>query len=128
MEIPSRSEAWSLDPLLLPYPPSVNRYWRYANGRAYVTAEGKSYKAAVLQCVGRRPSPIADRVAIAINVYPPDRRARDIDNLLKALLDALTNAGVWVDDEQVDRIEIERREVVKGGALMVLISRYEGAT
>lgn len=109
----------------MPYPPSVNRYWRYANGRAYVTAEGKQYKAAVLQCVGRRPSPTPDRVCIVVDVYPPDRRARDIDNLLKALLDALTNAGVWMDDEQVDRIVIERRDVVKGGALMVCISKHE---
>ena len=54
-------------------------------------------------------------------VYPPDRRKRDIDGYLKALLDSLTHAGVWLDDEQVDSIYITRGEVVKGGKAVVEI-------
>jgi crossover junction endodeoxyribonuclease RusA len=103
----------------------VNVYWRYARGKVYLTEAAKQYKAAVLQCVGRRPTPIADLVLVEVDVYPPDTLDRDIDNLLKATLDALTNAGVWVDDVQVKRLVIEQLDVVKGGALMVSISKYE---
>jgi len=36
----------------------------------------------------------------------PDRRRRDLDNLLKSLLDAITHAGIWDDDSQVKHLEI----------------------
>lgn len=64
---------------------------------------------------------IDSRVKINVRVYPPDRRKRDIDGYLKALLDSLTHAGVWLDDEQVDSIYITRGEVVKGGKAVVEI-------
>lgn len=32
----------------------------------------------------------------------------DLDNLAKAVMDALTNAGVWLDDKQVASLEIEK--------------------
>jgi len=31
-------------------------------------------------------------------VEPPDRRGREVDNLMKVVKDALTDAGFWVDD------------------------------
>jgi crossover junction endodeoxyribonuclease RusA len=33
--------------------------------------------------------------------YPPDHRRRDLDNLAKAILDALQHAGVYGNDCQV---------------------------
>lgn len=56
-----------------------------------------------------------------IYAMPPDRRRRDIDNLLKACFDSITHAGIWQDDSQVDRIEIERGDIISGGALMIEI-------
>ena len=49
----------------------------------------------------------------------PDKRRRDLDNLLKATLDSLTHAGVWSDDSQIDALSIRRFPI--GGMLKVRI-------
>ncbi|WP_435781508.1 RusA family crossover junction endodeoxyribonuclease, partial [Escherichia coli] len=46
---------------------------------------------------------------------------RDLDNILKAPLDALTHAGLLMDDEQFDEINIVRAQPVSGGRLGVKI-------
>lgn len=42
-----------------------------------------------------------DRVAIVAIFFRPDRRALDVDNLMKLVMDAATKARVWKDDSQV---------------------------
>jgi crossover junction endodeoxyribonuclease RusA len=54
-------------------------------------------------------------------LYPRDRRKQDIDNRIKALWDALGEAGVFDDDEQIDVLQIERGEIKKGGGCLVYI-------
>ncbi|PZY33759.1 hypothetical protein DIV21_30370 [Escherichia coli] len=63
--------------------------------------------------------------------YPPtvntywDKRRRDLDNILKAPLDVLTHAGLLIDDEQFDEINIVRGQLVPGGRLGVKIYKIE---
>ena len=33
----------------LPFPPSLNHYWRHGSKGTYISAEGKAYRAAVLR-------------------------------------------------------------------------------
>lgn len=54
---------------------------------------------------------ITQRMKVALVLSPPDKRKRDLDNYLKATLDAMTHAGVFVDDSQIDALSIERGEV-----------------
>jgi crossover junction endodeoxyribonuclease RusA len=51
------------------------------------------------------------QVSVTIDAYPPDRRRRDLDNVLKAALDALTHCGIWADDSQVAELRIRRMPV-----------------
>ena len=118
---------------VLPWPPSVNRYWRHVNirGRGHCTlisADGRAYKRAVgyavlEQCAARKEplKTLTGRLAVSVLLHPPDRRARDIDNSAKSVLDALTSAKVWRDDEQVDRLELVRGTVISGGCAEVTI-------
>ena len=51
----------------------------------------------------------------------PDNRCRDLDNLLKATLDALTCAGVWDDDSQIHDLRITRGKKGEAGGMMIVM-------
>jgi crossover junction endodeoxyribonuclease RusA len=98
----------------LPWPPSVNRYYRAVNGRNILSAEGRRYKAVATWTISTQKEHYnavefpAQRVRVTFRVTPPDRRKRDLSNLLKAIEDAMTEAGVWGDDSQIDDERIMR--------------------
>lgn len=109
--------------LTLPWPPSVNRYWRRVGKKTILSAEARAYRATSMQEVyfqGRERFGSA-RVRVTITAYPPDKRARDLDNLCKGVLDALQFAGVFDDDSQVDDLRIVRADAVRRGRLIVQI-------
>ncbi|NUL39405.1 RusA family crossover junction endodeoxyribonuclease [Kosakonia sacchari] len=116
--------------LILPFPPSVNSYWRAPNkgplkGRHLISAAGRKYQsdacAAIIEQLRRLPKPSSEPASVEVILYPPDVRRRDIDNYNKALFDALTHAGVWEDDSQVKRLLVEWGPVEKGGRVDVTI-------
>ena len=95
--------------ITLPWPPTVNNYWqRNADGSIRISKEGKSFREAVCWAIMEKSlgAGLASLVKVSIEAYAPDNRRRDIYNVLKALLDALTHAGVWRDDDQVDDLRI----------------------
>ena len=100
----------------IPYPPSVNHYYIRANGRVILGAEGASYRrtAGLLLYKQRGAFSKNKRLAVTINVFPPDKRKRDIDNILKCTLDSLQYAQVYVDDNQIDMLTVIRREAGAG--------------
>jgi crossover junction endodeoxyribonuclease RusA len=66
-------------------------------GGHYVTAEAQAYYDDVARIVRGRRAP-AGLLRTDWIIAPPDRRARDFDNLSKIVKDALTRAGFWTDD------------------------------
>lgn len=107
--------------LVLPWPPSVNHYWRRVGARTLLSRGGRLYKEAVAAvALSERVRPLAGRLSVAVELYPPDRRRRDIDNSLKAILDAL-KGHAFDDDSQIDRLSVERRGVIAGGYVLVEI-------
>lgn len=112
--------------LTLPWPPSVNRYWRNVQGRTIISAEGRSYRERVFhqmlaQSVVHK---VAEPIKVTIEAYRPDNRRRDLDNLLKATLDALAVAGVYNDDSQIVDLHIYWAKDI-GGMLKVKIEVAE---
>ena len=61
------------------------------------------------------------KLKVTMILRPRDKRKTDIDNRIKAVLDALEHAGVFDDDFQVDHLEMIRGEPIKGGLLHVVI-------
>jgi crossover junction endodeoxyribonuclease RusA len=109
--------------LTLPWPPSVNTYWRNFNGRTIISAKGREYREVVVHNLSYDPDPefFIGAVKVEITAYRPDNRKRDLDNLLKAPLDALSHAGVWQDDYQITDLRIKWADTV-GGMLKIKIS------
>lgn len=111
--------------LTLPWPPSVNHYWRHVGARVLISSHGRMYRSLVLHEVRRQIANEAllgdARISVEIAAYPPDRRRRDLDNLQKGLLDSLTHAGVWDDDSQIDDLRIYRCAVEPPGRVEVAV-------
>ncbi len=114
--------------LTLPFPPSVNTYWRNTRKGVLISASGRSFRsnalADIMEQLRRAPEPITVNVAVSVILYPPDKRPRDLDNYLKAAFDSLTHAGVWVDDKQIKRFEVEWGPLTKRGKTEITINPY----
>ena len=109
--------------LTLPYPPSVNRYWRHVGPRVLVSREGRSYRERVRSLLAATGMPtLTGRLTMTVTLHPPDRRRRDLDNPQKAVGDSLKHARVIRDDSQVDDWRIVRGDPVRGGACIVEIT------
>jgi crossover junction endodeoxyribonuclease RusA len=68
------------------------------------------------------------RLEMQVTLYPKDRRKQDIDNRIKALWDALADAGVFDNDEQIDTLIVQRGAIKKGGGCLVVIDKIEETT
>jgi crossover junction endodeoxyribonuclease RusA len=92
-----------------------------------ISKAGREFKSLVSDYVVeyRVPKLGQARLEMKVVLYPKDRRKQDIDNRIKALWDALGDAGVFDDDEQIDVLMIERGEIKKGGGCLVIINILE---
>ena len=113
--------------LELPYPPSVNSYWRANGHRRYTSPEGQAFTKEVTVIVknaGGKGFGVAP-LGISVMIHPRSKRRFDLDNTLKAILDAMMKAGLYEDDSQFEYIEIARGDFVEGGKAVVHIYEIE---
>jgi crossover junction endodeoxyribonuclease RusA len=129
--------------LELPWPPSVNNYKRV--GKTLITTSGKTYqqrynspetkrfyyevwvkiRSWIAQNRTETPLPATIALDLTIGLHPPDKRRRDIDNNIKIILDSLVRGGLLVDDVQIARLLIERREIISQGKVIVTIRELQ---
>jgi len=80
----------------LRWPPTINHYWKARGWRRFISREARAWLEEaiwVLREARGRSVTIRGEVEVVVRVFPPDRRRRDLDNILKASLDALVKAG-----------------------------------
>ena len=116
----------------LPWPPSINSYYRAIKRGKHATTilskKGREYQeeAADFALFHQQGVPDLDGPLIAVvTLYPPSQRKRDIDNHLKAIFDVLTKVHAWNDDSQVKAIFAEFGPKRKPGFARVRIARVE---
>jgi crossover junction endodeoxyribonuclease RusA len=102
----------------------MNTYWRRGPNITYLTKKAREFREEVCgQIAGQGlDATFFGRLAVHLELTLPDRRKRDIDNHIKAALDALTHAGVFADDEQVDQLRVTRLHIEPPGACDVTIT------
>ena len=110
--------------IILPWPPTINTYYTVARGRKILSKRGRSFKeqAWVIMEDSHFAERLKGEVSVFIRAYPPDKRKRDIDNILKPILDVLTAAGIYDDDSQVSDLRIQRFNPCKPGRVEVVVT------
>lgn len=106
----------------LPWPPSVNHYWLAHGKIRFIGKPGLAFRSHVKSIVGIT-TPLEGPLKMTVEVIMPDKRVRDLDNLLKAPLDALAHAGVYLNDSQIQDLRIVKLGTAKPGTLNVIIEK-----
>lgn len=95
--------------LSVPLPPSVNAAYRNVPGKGRVKT--KAYTSWLHQAgwetVRQKPVGVKGRVRVRVVFGKPDKRKRDLDNLLKCVFDLLTRYDLIEDDSMVVKLEAE---------------------
>lgn len=117
--------------LELPFPPSVNTYWRNTvvrgKPRTLLSKRGRQYRINVFDRliathgVEAYRNPIKGDLQCTIDLHPPDNRGRDCDNFAKAVLDALEHAGVYDNDKQIKVLTIRMHPKKPPGHVVVTL-------
>ena len=92
----------------IPFPPSVNRLWRTSvNGGMYCSSKYTAWRSEALWAiVGQtRGKTFVGPYKLTLLARKPDKRHRDLDNLLKAASDALVGAKAIQSDHLCQHIE-----------------------
>ncbi len=98
--------------LVLPLPPSTNRLYvrSRTTGLPVLSEAHRAYRTLVWGDVNEQISPDErdlSAMRLVVKVWVLRAKHRDLDNLLKCLLDSL-GAALKFDDRHVDRVTVER--------------------
>ena len=105
----------------LPWPPSVNNYYRHVGPRVLISRAGRKYRTMCVSRLGGLKK-LSGRLSLYAELYPPDRRRRDIDNVGgKCLLDSLQASGLFDDDFQIKELHLKMLDPIEGGHVHVVL-------
>jgi crossover junction endodeoxyribonuclease RusA len=101
-----------------------------AYGRRFPNKKALDYKSQVADYVAEYKVPKLGeaKLSLTIWVYPPDKRKRDISNIIKIVEDSLQDAGVYDNDFNIDILIVQRGEIKKGGGILVMLDKIEENT
>jgi crossover junction endodeoxyribonuclease RusA len=114
----------------LPFPPALNHYWRswFVAGHVatYISSDGQKFRKEVIEAWRAVAVTFDGLLAVRVGAVLPDRRERDLDGLLKALLDSLEHAGAYRNDSQIRLLVIEHVATEAPGWVDVTIGPRPG--
>lgn len=96
----------------IPWPPSTNHAFPMgSDGKRHLGKDGRVFRKAVgenvlIQRVPRHQ--LSGRLRVELSLQAPNDRSYDIDNRVKATLDALEKNGVIADDSAIDVLLVLR--------------------
>ena len=106
--------------LTLPFPPSVNTYWRTimvrGRQRTILSKRARAFREEVIGLIllnGR--AAFTGRLSLTVSLSAPTKRKYDLDNMVKAIQDALEHGGIYENDNQIDQLVVNRLEPGRAG-------------
>lgn len=107
-------------------PPTVNTMYRNSGSRRYKRQEVQDWQEDIAGLMSElwHGKPYHRRAQVSIKFTTKDKRNWDIDNRIKVLLDCLQIAGVLLNDNQIDGLNVRRH---RGDQNKTLISVMEFA-
>lgn len=110
--------------IILPIPPSANRYWRMWRGHMVISDEARAYKSgAMLRALSQGARPMSGPVSVSLTLYRKERRG-DLDNRIKVALDALQGVA-YLNDSQVTEIHAKLADDPSNPRLVVWVESAE---
>ena len=103
-------------------PPTANHIWQASGRRQFLSKEATAWNKLVALELAGETAPEAWRFYRVDIVVEPRRRQGDVDNRIKPVLDALTKAGFWPDDDRVAFVSCRFGRVNKEGRTIVRVS------
>jgi len=112
----------------MPWPPSVNHYYRRVGNRILISREGQKYRTEICEILSYlHVRPLDGELAMTIYAYPPDKRRRNLDNIQKSLRDAMQHGGAYHDESQIKDFECHMREPNRpNGRVIVRLQPRDG--
>jgi crossover junction endodeoxyribonuclease RusA len=107
----------------LPWPPTVNTYWRSVKGRNILSAKARAYKKEAAYFL--KSQDLEGELQVEIECNMPDKRRRDLDNLLKPLLDVMDENNVYEDDSQISDLRIYKSDYGEKGTVTITVRELE---
>jgi crossover junction endodeoxyribonuclease RusA len=97
---------------IIPLPPSVNAlYGVGSDGQKFLLPDQKTFRndvIGILHISKRGREPLSGRLELWMRLHFANKRRSDIDNRIKSALDAMSHAGAFMDDSQIDKLIVER--------------------
>lgn len=108
--------------LHLPFPPSANRLWRRSKTTIHKSDEYTDWlREAGWQVMAQRKGGISGPYKISIQAVRPDKRRRDLDNIIKPINDLLKSVGA-IDDDSLCEL-VSARWVTAGDGVTVRVEK-----
>jgi crossover junction endodeoxyribonuclease RusA len=100
--------------------------WRVRHG-AKVQARGDGFVLGLEAHQGEGAGPLLNcKLEVWLIIHPPDKRKRDLDNVLASLKSAIDGVaeGLGVNDSAIKRLTLEWGDNVKGGSIDMGLRKY----
>ena len=118
--------------LFIPYPPTPASRPRVTSHGTYFTGSYRDYRKALELAIPPAPAPLEGNLTVNVtfDCVKPKTTKRlnprgDIDNHVKAIFDAITKAGYWVDDDQITQLYATKQWADPTPATTITITHNE---
>ena len=92
-----------------------------------VGSKGKQFrKVTALILRSKHVEPFTESIFVTVDLVQPDNRKRDVDNILKCVLDSCEHGGAFTDDSLISKLLVTKYppDGSKKGKVIVTIKDY----